>query len=49
MQFYRGYLSPYFVTNPEKMEVEFENPYVLIYDKKVSTMKELLPVLEQVL
>ena len=49
MQFDRGYLSPYFVTNPEKMEVEFESPYVLIYDKKVSTMKELLPVLEQVL
>ena len=48
MQFDRGYLSPYFVTNPEKMEAEFENPYVLIYDKKVSTMKELLPVLEQV-
>ncbi|MCB2410854.1 chaperonin GroEL [Hymenobacter lucidus] len=48
MQFDRGYLSPYFVTNPEKMEAEFDNPYVLIYDKKVSTMKELLPVLEQV-
>ena len=48
MQFDRGYLSPYFVTNPEKMEAEFENPYILIYDKKVSTMKELLPVLEQV-
>ncbi|RZL07133.1 MAG: chaperonin GroEL, partial [Hymenobacter sp.] len=49
MQFDRGYLSPYFVTNAEKMETEFENPYILIYDKKVSTMKELLPVLEQVL
>jgi chaperonin GroEL len=49
MQFDRGYLSPYFVTNPEKMEVEFDSPFVLIYDKKVSTMKELLPVLEQVL
>ncbi|MBC3541706.1 chaperonin GroEL [Rufibacter sediminis] len=48
MQFDRGYLSPYFVTNPEKMEAEFENPFILIYDKKVSTMKELLPVLEQV-
>ncbi|AMM52298.1 molecular chaperone GroEL [Rufibacter sp. DG15C] len=48
MQFDRGYLSPYFVTNPEKMEAEFENAYILIYDKKVSTMKELLPVLEQV-
>ncbi|GAB3814043.1 chaperonin GroEL [Pontibacter rugosus] len=48
MQFDRGYLSPYFVTNPEKMEADFDNPYILIYDKKVSTMKELLPVLEQV-
>ena len=48
MQFDRGYLSPYFVTNTEKMEVELESPYFLIYDKKVSTMKELLPVLEQV-
>jgi chaperonin GroEL len=48
MQFDRGYLSPYFVTNAEKMEAEFDNPYILIYDKKVSTMKELLPVLEQV-
>ncbi|WP_426492180.1 chaperonin GroEL [Hymenobacter sp. 102] len=48
MQFDRGYLSPYFVTNPEKMEAEFDNPFILIYDKKVSTMKELLPVLEQV-
>ncbi|PVY42454.1 chaperonin GroEL [Pontibacter virosus] len=48
MQFDRGYLSPYFVTNAEKMEAEFDNPFILIYDKKVSTMKELLPVLEQV-
>ncbi|MCC9138233.1 chaperonin GroEL [Pontibacter silvestris] len=48
MQFDRGYLSPYFVTNTEKMEADFDNPYILIYDKKVSTMKELLPVLEQV-
>lgn len=46
MQFDRGYLSPYFVTNTEKMETELENPYILIYDKKISTMKELLPVLE---
>ncbi|ANQ47896.1 chaperonin GroEL [Flammeovirga yaeyamensis] len=48
MQFDRGYLSPYFVTNTEKMEADMESPYILIYDKKVSTMKELLPVLEQV-
>jgi len=48
MQFDRGYLSPYFVTNSEKMEVELENPYILLYDKKVSSLKELLPVLEPV-
>ena len=48
MQFDRGYLSPYFVTNAEKMIVEMDNPYVLIYDKKISNMKELLPVLEPV-
>jgi chaperonin GroEL len=48
MQFDRGYLSPYFVTNADKMETELESPYILIYDKKVSSMKELLPVLEQV-
>jgi len=47
MQFDRGYLSPYFVTNSDKMEVELENPYILIYDKKISSMKELLPVLEK--
>jgi chaperonin GroEL len=47
MQFDRGYLSPYFVTNAEKMEVDLENPYILIYDKKISTMKELLPILEK--
>jgi chaperonin GroEL len=47
MQFDRGYLSPYFVTNAEKMEAELESPYILIYDKKISSMKELLPVLEQ--
>ena len=46
MQFDRGYLSPYFVTNTEKMETELENPYILIYDKKISNMKELLPILE---
>jgi len=46
MQFDRGYLSPYFVTNPDKMEAELENPYILIYDKKISAMKELLPILE---
>ena len=48
MQFDRGYLSPYFVTNPEKMEVELEKPYILLYDKKVSSLKELLPILEPV-
>ena len=47
MQFDRGYLSPYFVTNTEKMITEMENPYILIFDKKVSTMKDLLPVLEK--
>jgi len=47
MQFDRGYLSPYFVTNSEKMEAELESPYILIYDKKISTMKDLLPSLEQ--
>jgi len=48
MQFDRGYLSPYFATNTEKMEAELEAPYILIYDKKISAMKDLLPVLEQV-
>lgn len=47
MQFDRGYLSPYFVTNTEKMEAELESPFILIYDKKISAMKELLPILEQ--
>ncbi|AMS27636.1 molecular chaperone GroEL [Bacteroidetes bacterium UKL13-3] len=48
MQFDRGYLSPYFVTNADKMEAELDQPFILIYDKKVSNMKELLPILEQV-
>jgi chaperonin GroEL len=48
MEFDRGYLSPYFVTNTEKMETELDNPYILIYDKKISSMKELLPLLESV-
>ena len=47
MQFDRGYLSPYFITDPDKMETELENPYILLYDKKISSMKDLLPVLEQ--
>jgi len=46
MQFDRGYISAYFVTNAEKMEAELENPYILIYDKKVSSMKDMLPILE---
>ena len=48
MQFDRGYLSPYFVTNAEKMEADLESPYILLFDKKISTMKDLLPVLEPV-
>ncbi|HWV38246.1 MAG TPA: chaperonin GroEL [Vulgatibacter sp.] len=48
MQFDRGYLSPYFVTDPERMEVVLEDPYILIHEKKISSMKDLLPVLEQV-
>ncbi|MCF0190835.1 MAG: chaperonin GroEL [Marinilabiliaceae bacterium] len=47
MQFDRGYISPYFVTNTEKMEAELDSPFILIYDKKISTMKDMLPVLEQ--
>ncbi len=47
MQFDRGYLSPYFVTNSETMEAELENPFILIYDKKISNMRELLPILEK--
>jgi len=48
MQFDRGYLSPYFVTNPDQMKVELENPYILAYEKKISNMRDLLPLLEQV-
>ena len=47
MQFDRGYLSPYFITDADKMEANIENPYILIYDKKISAMKDLLPILEQ--
>lgn len=47
MQFDRGYISPYFITDTEKMEAVFENPYILIYDKKISTMKDFLPILEK--
>lgn len=46
MQFDRGYISPYFVTNTEKMEVDMENPFILIYDKKISVLKDMLPILE---
>ena len=49
MQFDRGYLSPYFVTNTDSMEVSLENPYILLYDKKISTMKDLLPMLEHII
>ena len=48
MQFDRGYLSPYFVTDPERMEVQLEHPFILIHEKKISAMKDLLPLLEQV-
>src|SRR5688500_19497516 len=48
MQFDRGYLSPYFITNPDKMTVELENPYILIYDKKLSSLQSMLPILEAV-
>ena len=48
MQFDRGYLSPYFVTNAEKMTVEFNNPFILLYEKKISSLKEMLPILEAV-
>ncbi len=48
MQFDRGYLSPYFVTNPEKMEAHLEEPYILLHEKKISSMKDLIPILEQI-
>jgi chaperonin GroEL len=48
MQFDRGYLSPYFVTDPERMEVVLENPAILIHEKKISSVKDLLPILEKV-
>src|SRR5256712_212375 len=48
MQFDRGYLSPYFVTDPERMEVVLENPFILIHEKRISSMRDLLPILEQV-
>jgi chaperonin GroEL len=48
MQFDRGYLSPYFVTNPEKMNCEFDNPYILLYDKKIANLQAMLPILEPI-
>ena len=48
MQFDRGYISPYFITNADKMRVEMEDPYILIYEKKLSGLQELLPLLEAV-
>src|SRR5688500_16987163 len=48
MRFDRGYSSPYFVTDPERMETVLENPYILIYEKKISSMKDLLPILEKI-
>ena len=49
MQFDRGYLSPYFVTDTEKMEANLEHPFILLFDKKISSMKDMLPILEQVI
>ena len=48
MQFDRGYLSPYFVTDPERMECVLEDPYILVHEKKISSMKDVFPVLEQI-
>src|SRR3546814_6180896 len=48
MQFDRGYLSPYFITNPEKMQVELNDPYILIHEKKLSNLQAMLPILEAV-
>jgi chaperonin GroEL len=48
MQFDRGYISPYFVTNPEKMDITLENPYILLYEKKISAMQDMIPLLEQI-
>jgi len=48
MQFDRGYLSPYFISDPDRMECVLEDPYILIHEKKISNMKDLLPVLEQI-
>ena len=48
MQFDRGYLSPYFITDPDRMEAVLEDPYILIHEKKISNMKDLLPLLEQI-
>src|SRR5690606_35294584 len=48
MQFERGYISPYFITNTDKYRVELQNPYILIYDRKISTFREILPVLEKI-
>src|SRR5437868_459564 len=48
MQFDRGYLSPYFITNPDKMEAVLEDPYILVFDKKISSLQPMLPILEAV-